>query len=121
MKKTKRELANEIYVKNHALPRNEIVSLVMRTLRITENSARTHVSNSAKELNASLGKAYLTRNTNKPTLKREKARQIIIDNCKTMSRKDIMKKLVEEAGIKSESSASIHISKILKEENLSIG
>lgn len=119
MKKTKAELAKEIYSQNHNKPRNEIVSMVMRALNTTENSARTHVSNSAKALNGSLGKVYSTRNTKKDTLKREKARQIILDNYKTMTRKDIVKKLVDEAGIKTESSASIHISKIIKEERIS--
>lgn len=119
MKKTKAELAKEIYLQNHTKSRNEIVSMVMRALNTTENSARTHVSNSAKELNVSLGKTYATRNTKKDSLKREKARQIVLDNYKTMTRKDIVKKLVDEAGIKTESSASIHISKIIKEERIS--
>eukprot|EP00166_Cyanidium_caldarium_P005821 ctg_7357.g685 len=46
----------------------------MKELRTTENSARTHISNASKELNASLGKQYNTRNTAKPTLKKEQAK-----------------------------------------------
>jgi len=118
MKITKKELVRELYKKNHSLPRKDLISLVMRELNTTENSARTHISNAAKELNPVLGKAFKSRNTNKPTLKKEQAKNIIVNHIKQLSRKELAEKLVNELELKSVNSAQTHISKICKELGL---
>lgn len=118
MKLNKKDLALALYSKNHALPRNELIELVMSELQTSENSARTHISNAAKELNASLGKQYKTRQSAKPSLKKEKAKDLVINNYTTMTRKELATKLVNELGVKSPNSAQTHISRIIKENKI---
>ena len=118
MKLNKKQHAVALYQANHSLPRKELIELVMKELNTTENSARTHISNASKELNATLGKSYATRNTLKASLKKERARGIIMANHASMTRKDLADKLVKEAGLKTLSSAQTHISRILKENGI---
>ncbi len=115
MKVTKKELVRELYKKNHTLPRKDLIDLVMKELRTTENSARTHISNASKELNASLGKAYNTRNTVKPSLKKEQAKVIVLNNYTQLTRKELAEKLVKDLELKSLNSAQTHISRLVKE------
>lgn len=117
MKQTKKELSKQLYLQVHALPRPKQIETFMRELNMTENSARTHLSNAAKELNTSLGKNFQSRNTSKPTLKKERAKAIVIDNIAKMTRKDLAEKLQAELGM-SHNSAQTHISKIAKENGL---
>lgn len=118
MKMTKKELARELYKNYHTLDRKDLISLVMKELNTTENSARTHISNAAKELNPILGKTFKYRNTKKPTLKKEQAKNIILSNYAQMSRKELAEKLVKELALKSVNSAQTHISQIAKELGL---
>lgn len=118
MKITKRSLALEIYRDNHQLPRKDIVRLVMRTLKVTENSAKTHVTQSAKIIDPTIGKFTRTRRCLKPEVKREVARKLILERHKDVTRKEMVQILVRETTIKSEASASIHISKIMGEEGI---
>lgn len=118
MKVTKKDLARDLYQKNHNLPRKQLIELMMKELNTTENSARTHISNASKELNASLGKAYSTRNTVKPTLKKEQAKLIVQTNYASMTRKQLAEKLVDDLSLKSINSAQTHISRIVKELGL---
>lgn len=118
MKSTKKDLARELYIKNHNLPRKDLIELVMKQLKTSENSARTHISNVSKELNVSLGKQFLTRNTSKPSLKKEQAKSIVISNFAKMTRKELADKLVNELELKSLNSAQTHISRIIKENGL---
>lgn len=118
MKVTKKDLARDLYQKNHNLPRKQLIELMMKELNTTENSARTHISNASKELNASLGKAYSTRNTVKPTLKKEQAKLIVQTNYASMTRKQLAEKLVDDLSFKSINSAQTHISRIVKELGL---
>lgn len=115
MKVNKKDLVRELYKTNHAMPRKDLIELVMKELRTTENSARTHISNASKELNASLGKAYNSRNTAKPTLKREQAKVILLNNYQQMTRKELAQKLFNELDLKSINSAQTHISRLAKE------
>ena len=118
MKVTKKDLARALYQQNHNMPRKQLIELVMKELNTTENSARTHISNASKELNASLGKAYSTRNTVKPTLKKEQAKLIVQTNYASMTRKQLAEKLVADLDLKSINSAQTHISRIVKELGL---
>lgn len=118
MKVTKKDLARDLYQKNHNLPRKQLIELMMKELNTTENSVRTHISNASKELNASLGKAYSTRNTVKPTLKKEQAKLIVQTNYASMTRKQLAEKLVDDLSLKSINSAQTHISRIVKELGL---
>lgn len=118
MKVTKKDLARALYQQNHNMPRKQLIELVMKELNTTENSARTHISNASKELNASLGKAYSTRNTVKPTLKKEQAKLIVQTNYASMTRKQLAEKLVTDLDLKSINSAQTHISRIVKELGL---
>ena len=115
MKLNKKDQVRAIYAQNHTLPRMELIELVMKELKTSENSARTHISNASKELNQSLGKQFVTRNTSKPTLKKEKAKVIILNNYATLTRKELADKLVKELELKSHNSAQTHISRIAKE------
>jgi hypothetical protein len=119
MKKTKKQLIQEIYSKNHHLSRTEIVTIVVNRLGITASSARTQVSHAAKETNASLGKTFVNRTVKKDGLKREQARKVILENYQNCNRKDIIQLILTETSIKSESSASSHVSMIMKEEGIS--
>lgn len=115
MKKT---LALDLYKKNYSLPRKELIQLFVKELNTTENSARTHINNSAKELNSQLGLAYKSRDTAKPSLKKERAKSIIINNFANMSRADLAQKLMNELQLKSLMSAHTHISRISKDAGL---
>ena len=115
MKLTKKDQALQIYKNHHGLPRKDLIEVMAKTLNTTENSARTHISNAAKALNSSLGKAYNARNTSKPTLKKEQAKVIVLDNHMSMSRKELADKLVDDLQLKSLNSAQTHISRIFKE------
>lgn len=118
MKVNKKDLVRELYKNNHSLPRKDLIELVMKELRTTENSARTHISNASKELNPLLGKSYNTRNTAKPTLKKEQAKVIVLNNYKQMTRKELAEKLVKDLELKSLNSAQTHISRLVKELGL---
>lgn len=118
MKLTKKDLARELYTKNHSLPRKELIELVMKQLNTSENSARTHISNVSKELNPTLGKKFQTRNTTKPSLKKEQAKLIVLNNYANMTRKELANKLVSDLNLKSLNSAQTHISRIVKENGL---
>ncbi|QDJ96527.1 hypothetical protein Xoosp13_341 [Xanthomonas phage Xoo-sp13] len=120
MKTNKKDLALALYAKNHDLPRPQLIELVMAELNTTENCARTHISNAAKSLSASLGKEYKTRQTNKSNLKKEKARELVLHNYVNMSRKDLAEKLVKDLGVKSPNSAQTHISRIIKENKIQL-
>lgn len=115
MKMNKKDRALELYRVNHTMPRKELIDLFMKELPTTENSARTHINNASKVLNTQLGKAYHSRNTAKPTLKKERAKQIILSNYMNMTRSDLANKILSELGLKSLSSAQTHISRIMKE------
>lgn len=119
MKVTKKDLVRDLYTKNHTLPRKALIQLVMTELRTSENSARTHISNASKELNISLGKQFITRNTSKPSLKKEQAKNIILSNYASLTRKELADKLVKDLELKSINSAQTHISRIIKENGLS--
>ncbi len=116
MKKT---LALDLYKKNHSLPRKELIALFIKELNTTENSARTHINNASKTLHASLGLTYRTRNTSKPTLKKEQAKAIIVNHYANMTRMELAKKIQSELGLKSVESAQTHISRSIKELGLS--
>lgn len=118
MKVSKKDLVRELYKNNHSLPRKELITLVMKELRTTENSARTHISNASKELNPTLGKPFSTRNTVKPTLKKEKAKLLVLNNFASMTRKELAEKLVNDLELKSINSAQTHISRLVKELGL---
>lgn len=114
----KKDRAIELYRQNHTLPRKDLIDLFMRELKTTENSARTHINNASRELNTQLGKVYHKRNTQKPTLKKEQAKQIVISNYASMTRKELADKLVKDLELKSHNSAQTHISRIIKEAGL---
>ncbi len=118
MKLNKKDQAYSLYAQNHQLPRKELIELVMKELKTSENSARTHISNAAKALNQTLGKQFVTRKTSKPTLKKEQAKVIILNNYKSLTRKQLADKLVKELELKSHNSAQTHISRIFKENGL---
>ena len=115
----KKDLAISLYRQNHNMPRKDLIDLFMRELKTTENSARTHINNAAKVLNAQLGKAYNSRNTTKPTLKKEQAKQIVISNFASMTRSELAQKLLRDLELKSLNSAQTHISRIIREAGLS--
>ena len=117
MKVTKKDQAKDLYMKNHSLPRKQLIETFMKELRMSENSARTHISNVSREMNVALGKAYIQRNTIKPTLKREQAKTLVISNYATKSRKELASLLEAELGM-STNSAQTHISKLVKELGL---
>lgn len=118
IKMTKKELAKDIYRKNHNLPRKDLIDLVMKELNTTENSARTHISNASKELNASLGKTFASRKTLNPNLKKVRAKDIVISNYTKMTRKELAEKLMNDLNLKTLNSAHTHISHIVKENGL---
>lgn len=105
---SKKDKARELYVKYHALSRQQIIQKFIEELELQEPSARTYVSECAKELNAQLGKDYKTRNVKKATLKRERAFAIYEANS-NLPRKEIIEKLCTELGI-SHNSAATHCS-----------
>lgn len=117
-KVTKKELAKNLYLQNHHLERKELISLVMKELNTTENSARTHISNAAKVLNPTLGKQFMTRKSLNPSLKKVQAERIVLANYKNMTRKELANKLITELNVKTLNSANTHISSIIKEHNL---
>lgn len=117
MKATKKDLAKDLYQKNHSLPRKQLIDMFMKNLQMTENSARTHISNASRDLNATLGKTFVSRNTLKPTLKKEQAKAIVQQNYASLTRKELAAKLEAELGM-STNSAQTHISKLVKELGL---
>ncbi len=117
MKVTKKDLAKDLYQKNHALPRKQLIDMFMKNLHMSENSARTHISNASKDLNGVLGKTFISRNTIKPSLKKEQAKIIVQKNFASLTRKELASKLENELGM-SMNSAQTHISKLVKELGL---
>ena len=115
---SKKDKARELYVKYHALTRDQIIQKFIEELDMQENSARTYVSVCAKELNGELGKEYKTRNVNKSSLKRQLAFEIFSNNV-SLSRKDIIEKMRVELNM-TYNSAATHCSlaaKQYKEKN----
>lgn len=78
------------------------------------------MSYAAKELAPKLGLEFKERNIDKSGSKYEEARQYILQNYQTKTRKQMIQELVTNTRIKSEASASIHICKIAKNEGLTI-
>lgn len=110
--RTKKEQVKEIYLKYHDLPRNEIANKVVEKLLITIESARTHVSWVAKELNPQLNKPFRTRKREKSGLKRTRAFEIFEKNT-NIPRKEMMNLFQEQLGM-TESSAATHCSICVK-------
>lgn len=113
IQKTKKELVKEIYMKNHDQSRNAIVNKVVEELLMPIESARTHVSWVAKELNPILNKPFKTRKRDPLSLKKVKAYEIFENNT-TLSRKEMIAKFQTELGM-SENSAATHCSMCVKE------
>lgn len=116
--KTKKEIAKELYRLFHHLERSDLINKFVEELHITENSARTHISWCAKELNAALNKPYITRKIDGNKLKREKAYALFKSN-PNMERKAIIQ-LFQNKLHMSENSAATHCSlsaKRFTEEN----
>ncbi len=119
IKITKKERAKELYKQNHSMPRKQLIDLVMKELNTSENSARTHISNASKELNPTLGKTFASRNTLKPSLKKVRAKDIVLQNYAALTRKELAEKLMADLNLKTLNSAHTHISHIIKEHGLS--
>lgn len=79
LKVTKKQQAKELYLKYHDLPRKDIAKKISEELEISIDSARTHISLSAKELNPKLNKPFLTRKRDPSKLKRAKAYDIFFE------------------------------------------
>lgn len=105
---TKKEIAKQLYKNFHNLDRKALIHKFVEELHITENSARTHISWCAKELNTALNKPFLTRRIDPSKLKKEKAYSIFKNN-PNLSRKEIIKLLQSNLKM-SENSAATHCS-----------
>lgn len=105
---TKKEIARILYQKFHTLDRKSLIHKFVEELHITENSARTHISWCAKEMNNNLNKPYLSRKIDQSKLKKEKAYTIFSSN-QNLSRKDIIRLLQNTLNM-SENSAATHCS-----------
>jgi hypothetical protein len=105
---SKKEIARQLYKDFHSLDRQLLIHKFVEELHISENSARTHISWCAKELNSTLNKPYITRKIDQNKLKKEKAYRIFKSN-PNLSRRDIIK-LFESNLNMSENSAATHCS-----------
>lgn len=115
---TKKAKALELYRNNHNLPRKDLIQLVQNELNTTENSARTHISMAAKELNPTLGKDYVTRTTDKSMTKRVRAEMFVRDNFHSMPRKTLTEQLMKDLDIKTIQSARTHVSQAVRQLGL---
>ena len=106
--KTKKEIAKELYRLFHHLNRKDLINKFVEELHVTENSARTHLSWCAKELNDSLNKPFITRKIDLGKLKREKAYTLFKAN-PAMERKAIIQLFQNKLNM-SENSAATHCS-----------
>lgn len=107
-KNSKKARAKELYVKHPDLSRDQIIQKFITELEMPESSARTYVSECAKELNEQLGKHFKPRNVDTANSKRAKAFKIYKDNV-TSDRKDIINILKVELSM-SHNSAATHCS-----------
>jgi uncharacterized protein YbcC (UPF0753/DUF2309 family) len=105
---TKKEIARELYKMYHTLERTDLIHKFCEELLITENSARTHLSWCAKELNASLNKPYITRKIDNTKLKKEKAYSLFKSHT-GIERKAMIQLFQSKLNI-SENSAATHCS-----------
>lgn len=105
---TKKELAKKLYLSVHMLARKEQIDKFVEELLISENSARTHISWCARELNNGLNKPYTTRKRDLTRLKREKAYTIFAGH-PNLPRKEIIKLLETDLEM-SQNSAATHCS-----------
>lgn len=106
--KPKKEAARELYQLFHHLNRKDLIDKFVEELHVSENSARTHLSWCAKEMNSSLNKPYITRKIDPGKLKREKAYSLFKNN-PNLSRKAIIN-LFQNKLHMSENSAATHCS-----------
>jgi hypothetical protein len=111
-KTLKKEKAKELYLKYHTLERRELINKFQAELGMSENSARTHISLCAKELNNTLSKPYITRNINQSGLKRQKAMEIFRSN-PSFNRKQMIETFMKELNM-SRNSAATHCSMCAK-------
>lgn len=114
-KNLKKQKAKELYMQYHALDRRELIVKFQSELGMSENSARTHISLCAKELNNTLNKPYITRNINKSGLKRQKAMEIF-ENNSNFTRSEMIEKFMTELNM-SRNSAATHCSMCAKAYN----
>jgi hypothetical protein len=110
---TKKEKARELYKKYHNLPRKEIAYKFVEELLMPIESALTHVSLCAKELNSSLNKPFVTRKHNPDKLKKAKAYNIFSSNPQ-LSRKQMITEFQSQLNM-TENSAATHCSMCAKE------
>lgn len=103
-----KEIAKDLYKMYHTLDRKSLIHKFVEELHITENSARTHLSWCAKELNQSLNKPYITRKIDSSKLKKEKSYNLFKNN-PALNRKDMIK-LFQNNLRMSENSAATHCS-----------
>lgn len=112
--KTKKQLAVELYEKNHALPLDQMVRLFVRELDLpSENSARTHISNSKRALASKLGVKYKSRKIDARKTKKGQCMELFNNNPK-LTRKEMIELFVSEVGM-SWNSAATHCSQCARE------
>lgn len=105
---TKKEIARELYRIYHHLNRKDLIDKFVEELHISENSARTHLSWCAKELNSLYNKPYVTRRIDPTKLKKERAYSLF-KNHTAMERKSMIQLFQTKLNI-SENSAATHCS-----------
>lgn len=106
--KPKKEAAKELYKLFHNLSRKDLIDKFVEELHISENSARTHLSWCAKEMNSVFNKPYVTRKIDHNKLKREQAYALFKNN-PNLSRKAIINLFQNKLNM-SENSAATHCS-----------
>jgi len=113
-KKTKKEKAVELYEKSHHLTNDKIIKVFIKELNLpSENSARTYISMSKKELASKLKLPYKQRKIDARKTKKGQAMKIFNENT-DLTRQEMIAKLVEVLEM-TEASAATHCSVCSKE------
>lgn len=113
-KKTKKERAVELYAQSHHLSDDKIIKVFIDELNLpSENSARTYISMSKKELASKLKLPYKRRKIDARKTKRGQAMKLFNDN-PSLSRKEMIQLFVDELDM-TEASAATHCSVCARE------
>lgn len=113
-KRTKKELALVLYEQTHHLPPEKIVREFIKELDLpSENSARTYISMSKKELASKLQINYRSRKIDFRKTKKGQAMDLFNKN-QHLSRKEMIQLFVDELGI-TQNSAATHCSQCAQE------
>lgn len=114
---TKKNIAKKLYMNYHTLDRRSLIHKFVEELHITENSARTHISWCAKELNPLLNKPIVTRKIDESKCKKGQAYNLFVNN--NISRNEMIKLFQKELDM-TRNSAITHCSMCAKRYSESV-